>query len=304
MAEHVQPERRAATRQAAALEPPTEPLDRPHVPTLGERQAAFRDSVAAARPNRTGLPDRLKTGIESLSGFSMDDVKVHYGSAKAGTLQAHAYAQGTDIHVAPGAEIHLPHEAWHVVQQKQGRVKATMQMRGTPVNEDAGLESEATRMGAAALTRGLAPSPPRHADIGIASVAQRAALSTDSVVTLGVDFKANHLAANEGDARTISLSRAQGAGKKTFRNTVLKTSEADLIAAVEGSEFNDWADAGNQWGNAFDLDHWYYSIAQGGKNNYTVGTHKEGVGSVSLGAYFNRNAADTGWGVKVTKILR
>lgn len=73
--------------------------------------------------NNTGLPDQLKSGIESLSGISMDDVKVHYNSSKPAAVNAHAYAQGTDIYVAPGQEHHLPHEAWHVVQQKQGRVQ-------------------------------------------------------------------------------------------------------------------------------------------------------------------------------------
>ncbi|MDO8991413.1 MAG: hypothetical protein Q7U83_00020 [Daejeonella sp.] len=28
--------------------------------------------------NNTGLPDNLKSGIENLSGYSMDEVKVHY----------------------------------------------------------------------------------------------------------------------------------------------------------------------------------------------------------------------------------
>ncbi len=65
--------------------------------------------------------DNLKSGIENLSGFSMDDVKIHRHSDKPAQLNAHAYAQGTDIHVASGQEQHLPHEAWHVVQQKQGR---------------------------------------------------------------------------------------------------------------------------------------------------------------------------------------
>ncbi|MEA5547922.1 hypothetical protein VB816_23335, partial [Limnoraphis robusta CCNP1324] len=37
----------------------------------------------------------------------------------------------------------LPHEAWHVVQQMQGRVKPTMQMKGVQVNDDQGLEREA-----------------------------------------------------------------------------------------------------------------------------------------------------------------
>ena len=106
------------------------------------------------KANNTGLPDNLKSGIENLSGYSMNDVNVHYNSSQPATLQAHAYAQGTDIHVAPGQEKHLPHEAWHVVQQKQGRVKPTKQLKGTvPVNDDAGLEKEADVMGEKALRK-------------------------------------------------------------------------------------------------------------------------------------------------------
>lgn len=103
------------------------------------------------KENNTSLPDNLKTGIENLSGYSMDDVKVHYNSDKPAQLQAHAYAQGTDIHLASGQEKHLPHEAWHVVQQMQGRVKSTMQMKGgVNINDNAGLEKEADVMGAKA----------------------------------------------------------------------------------------------------------------------------------------------------------
>lgn len=103
--------------------------------------------------NDTGLPDNLKSGIENLSGYSMDDVQVHFNSDKPAGLQAHAYAQGTDIHLAPGQEKHLPHEAWHVIQQKQGRVKPTMQLQDkVNVNDDAGLEKEADVMGAKAIS--------------------------------------------------------------------------------------------------------------------------------------------------------
>ena len=102
--------------------------------------------------NNTGLPDELKSGIEELSGYSMDDVKVHYNSDKPAQLQAHAYAQGTDIYLASGQEKHLPHEAWHVVQQKQGRVQPTGQMKKNVVlNDDSGLEKEADLMGVKAL---------------------------------------------------------------------------------------------------------------------------------------------------------
>ena len=104
------------------------------------------------KKNNSGLPDTLKSGVESLSGLSMDDVKVHYNSDKPAQLNAHAYAQGTDIHIASGQEKHLPHEAWHVVQQKQGRVQPTMMMKAkVPINDDSGLEKEADIMGAKAL---------------------------------------------------------------------------------------------------------------------------------------------------------
>jgi len=109
-------------------------------------------------PNRTGLPDALKSGIEDLSGMSMDHVRVHFNSALPASMRAHAYAQGNDIHLAAGQERHLPHEAWHVVQQAQGRVRPTAQLAGgTAVNDDASLEAEADRMGSMAMHAPQAP---------------------------------------------------------------------------------------------------------------------------------------------------
>ncbi|GAB59474.1 eCIS core domain-containing protein [Rheinheimera nanhaiensis] len=134
-----------AVVQQAALEE-EEPLQ-------GKFEPAAVSQRQAGASNNTGMPDQLKSGIESLSGYAMDDVKVHYNSAKPAQMQAHAYAQGTDIHLAPGQEQHLPHEAWHVVQQKQGRVKATTQLKGEAINDDPGLEHEADVMGARALQR-------------------------------------------------------------------------------------------------------------------------------------------------------
>lgn len=110
---------------------------------------------AAPNSNNTGLPNQLKAGIESLSGISMDHVKVHYNSSQPAQLNALAYAQGNEIHVAAGQEQHVAHEAWHVVQQVQGRVKPTMQMKGgVAVNDDVRLEAEADVMGARAMELG------------------------------------------------------------------------------------------------------------------------------------------------------
>lgn len=112
---------------------------------------AQREAEAAKVPNKTGLPGNLKSGIESLSGMDISDVRVHYNSSKPSQLNAHAYAQGSEIHLGAGQEKHLPHEAWHTVQQRQGRVQPTMEMGGEKINDDAALEREADAMGEKAL---------------------------------------------------------------------------------------------------------------------------------------------------------
>ncbi len=118
------------------------------------------DNVTQKKSNDSGLPASLKSGIESLSGMSMNNVKVHYNSTKPAQLQAHAYAQGNDIHLASGQEKHLPHEAWHTVQQKQGRVKPTRQLKSkVAINDNSELEKEADIMGSKAQSLGFNASP-------------------------------------------------------------------------------------------------------------------------------------------------
>lgn len=105
----------------------------------------------ASVPNQTGMPDNLKSGIESLAGMDVSDVRVHYNSSRPAQLNALAYAQGSDIHLGSGQERHLPHEAWHVVQQSQGQVQPTTQIGGEKINDDAALEHEADVMGEKAV---------------------------------------------------------------------------------------------------------------------------------------------------------
>ncbi|EAY28052.1 eCIS core domain-containing protein [Microscilla marina] len=103
------------------------------------------------KSNPHGLPHQLQSNMENMGGVDLSDVKVHKNSDKPVQLNAHAYAQGSDIHLAPGQDKHLPHEAWHVVQQKQGRVQATTQMKNSNgkvgVNDNPALEREADVMG-------------------------------------------------------------------------------------------------------------------------------------------------------------
>jgi hypothetical protein len=95
------------------------------------------------KANRTGIPDNMKTRFENASGFSFDDVRIHYNSDAPAKLNALAYTQGNQVHIAPGQEKHLGHELGHVVQQKQGIVRPTGTIDGVPVNDDPALENKA-----------------------------------------------------------------------------------------------------------------------------------------------------------------
>ena len=165
--------------QRAADEEEVQMKAKPVQRAADEEEVQMKAAPIQKKENNTGLPDNLKSGVENLSGLSMDDVNVHLNSEQPAQMQAHAFAQGTDIHVAPGQEQHLPHEAWHVVQQKQGRVKPTTQLKGKiSINDDKGLEHEADVMGAKAAQIGTLKSN---------KLVQKKTGSTDGVAQLSED---------------------------------------------------------------------------------------------------------------------
>ncbi len=94
-----------------------------------------------------GIPDALKSGILERSGLDLSSVQVHANSVEPARFSALAFARGDHIHLAPGQERHLPHEAWHVVQQRQGRVAPTLRENGAAINDDPRLEREAESVG-------------------------------------------------------------------------------------------------------------------------------------------------------------
>lgn len=90
------------------------------------------------------IPEPLKGTLETKGNVNLSDVEVAYNSSKPGEYGAEAFSIGNKIHLAPGKEGHLEHEARHVVQKKQGKVKADGQLKdGTKVNTDPALEKEA-----------------------------------------------------------------------------------------------------------------------------------------------------------------
>lgn len=149
-------------RPRQLLAPTSDPAGEPITSVMQSQREQARypdgllDRISIFPPeqtNATSLPDTLKAGIETLSGLSMDDVRVHHNSFKPAVIRALAYTKGTDIHIGPGQERHLAHEAWHVVQQKLGLVKPTKQVRRVAINDQPYLEREADQMGTKARAR-------------------------------------------------------------------------------------------------------------------------------------------------------
>lgn len=113
------------------------------------------------------MPEAVQQKMESAFSADFSDVRIHAGSARAVALGALAYTQGSDIHVAPGrwapetmpGQELLGHELAHVQQQREGRVRATAQMKGVALNDDPALEREADVMGARAARGDVRSSP-------------------------------------------------------------------------------------------------------------------------------------------------
>lgn len=150
--------------------------------------SADRPASRIQRSDRPGsLPDQLRVGVERLSGVSVDDVRVQRNSSRPARVGALAYAQGDEIHLGPGQDEHLAHEAWHIVQQRQGRVRERLQLQTSAINDDDTLEREADVMGARALAAGRKEVAVRGVDALAAPTVGRSARrvrSTDGVMQL------------------------------------------------------------------------------------------------------------------------
>ena len=100
--------------------------DRARRPAIGARQARAprhllggagarrEEPTPAARSHAAGgLPERLQTVMEAMSGFSLADVVVHRNSAEPARLGAAAFTKGDQIHLAPGQERQLTVTAYY-----------------------------------------------------------------------------------------------------------------------------------------------------------------------------------------------
>ncbi|MEO1653852.1 MAG: DUF4157 domain-containing protein [Bacteroidota bacterium] len=119
------------------------------------KSASSSASTLANSPSKSHeLPPQLQAQAESVLGEDLSQVKIKE-SEQAREVGALAYTQGNELTFAPGqfqpqskqGQELIGHELAHVQQQKQGRVQATTQTKGLPVNDDPALEKEADVIG-------------------------------------------------------------------------------------------------------------------------------------------------------------
>ncbi|MFV8754492.1 DUF4157 domain-containing protein [Nannocystaceae bacterium ST9] len=145
-------QRRAAAHEGVRLRPPI----------YGIRHA---DSPGAP------LPASVQSKMERSLGADFSAVRVHEGM-QAPAIGAQAFTRGSDLHFAPGqfqphtsaGQRVIGHELAHVVQQSQGRARASTSIGGVGIDGSASLEHEAEQAGqraaegrSSSLARGGSP---------------------------------------------------------------------------------------------------------------------------------------------------
>jgi hypothetical protein len=124
--------------------------------------------IGLARSGGQPLPQAVLAKMEAAFGADFSAVRVHVGP-QAPRIGAVAFTMGNDLYFAPGrfqpdsaqGQQLIGHELAHVIQQRQGRVRAPGS--GVAVVQDRVLEAEADRLGlrAAAHRATLAAEPLR-----------------------------------------------------------------------------------------------------------------------------------------------
>lgn len=113
----------------------------------------FKPAVQMKR--NEDLPEDVQFQMESSFSQDLSNVKIHKNSRRAKELNAHAFTEGNDVHIADGkynpttneGKALIGHELTHVIQQKSGRVSPTVQFNRIGINTEDHLEKEADTIG-------------------------------------------------------------------------------------------------------------------------------------------------------------
>lgn len=222
-------------------------------------------AVGLVRGGGQPLPPAVLEKMEAAFGADFSTVRIHVGG-QAPRIGAVAFTMGHDLYFAPGSyqpdsipgQQLIGHELAHVVQQRQGRVRA--QGSGVTVVQDRVLEAEADRLGQwAALFRPEGSARPvlmqrfadsRHIQMSSAPKRKLSGQGTGSSKKARKGGKSPDLA---GAAAELNLS-IHGDAYET-RNTQALALHDDGIFMATQREYNSFDTAIPQIEEKFHLPH-------------------------------------------------
>ncbi|TRX59499.1 DUF4157 domain-containing protein [Fulvivirga sp. M361] len=224
------------------------------------------------------LPHVIQKKMEESFNTDFSSVKIKTNSAQAKSFGALAFAQGENVHFAPGqfnpesskGQELIGHEFAHVVQQRQGRVQAGQ----SNINDDPGLEKEADTAGVRAArgepsaigsieqqatANSKGPIQGYFVD-NIRSDNYRVADDLSATVKVGYPNHVMYLASGKA-ATSNSALKSVGSGIKlkemsptievsdgTKKKTLKKVLPENLQNSTAGTAMDLWADCGKSAG--------------------------------------------------------
>ncbi|MEM7038529.1 MAG: DUF4157 domain-containing protein, partial [Bacteroidota bacterium] len=179
-----------APTQAKSMAPPTFDLNASSSAPIQGKFSDFvkeqgQESKSASSGSQVSMSESVQAKMEGTLGADFSGVQMYKDSEKAQGIGAQAYAQGNEVHFAPGqfkedtaGQELIGHELAHVVQQREGRVSANTSVGGMPVNDSSALENEADAKGAqAARASDVAQAKVEGADAAAENVLQASFIS-------------------------------------------------------------------------------------------------------------------------------
>lgn len=185
------------------------------------------------------LPSGVRAAMERSFGQSFSDVRVHPGSKQAQDMGVRAYAQGNDIHFAPGAyapETHegkhlIAHELAHVVQQRGGAAEQPVTSPEAEAENaaDAAAAGKPAKVSRGAVPFGTKQNEERRRAPSAQAVTNATERNQSSSVNRTGDFNLR------GKASGNEYEFVKNGGKYYVRRKPQATKDANTVRAAGGN---------------------------------------------------------------------
>lgn len=212
---------------------------------LNTSPAQKKESSSTSAGSATKLTGNVLDKVNGAVGMDLKDVRVHASSEKAVDAGALAFAQGNEIHFAPGqynpdtkkGQELIAHEAAHIKQQAEGRVQADGEVAGMSLNSQDKHEKEADAV-AAAIDNPAKQSPLQAKKVKPASGAAQLK-KKDEKEKDGAPAQLKKKDEKEKDGAPAQLKKKDEKDEPVAAPTQLKKAKDDKNAPVQRFKMRD-----------------------------------------------------------------